>query len=170
MKKLFFAGIALVAFNAGGSAWAADMLVRPAPPQPPVYNWTGFYVGAHLGAGWGRKQWADVDEFCKFNVACAPLELGSHDAKGLLGGLQAGFNWQAGPVVFGIEAQYSWADLKGDHEDTISFASGTVVGQLSFEQFNQRDRLFTKVDQIGTIAARLGLAAGPQDRTLFYVK
>jgi outer membrane immunogenic protein len=53
MKKLFLASVALVALNAGGSALAADMRVKYAPPPPPpVFSWSGCYIGVHVGAGW----------------------------------------------------------------------------------------------------------------------
>jgi len=56
MKKLFLASVALVALTVGGSALAADMPVKAkrVPPPPPVYSWTGFYVGVNGGYGWGH--------------------------------------------------------------------------------------------------------------------
>ena len=53
MKKLLLSAIALVTLT--GSAVAADMAVKAAPPPPviPIYNWTGFYIGAN--GGWGQS-------------------------------------------------------------------------------------------------------------------
>ena len=53
MKKLLLSAIALVTLT--GSAVAADMAVKAAPPPPviPIYNWTGFYIGAN--GGWGQQ-------------------------------------------------------------------------------------------------------------------
>jgi outer membrane immunogenic protein len=54
MKKLL-AGIALAALVAG-RAMAADMAVKappPAPPPVPIFNWSGFYIGGHIG--WGGE-------------------------------------------------------------------------------------------------------------------
>src|SRR5260370_39025098 len=55
-------GAGLFACGAASSAFAADIAMPPPPPPapaavpalPPVYNWSGFFVGGHLGDGWGR--------------------------------------------------------------------------------------------------------------------
>src|SRR5262245_11959542 len=79
MKKLLLTTVALVAL--GAPALAADMAARPytkAPPPiaVPIYNWTGFYIGAHLGAGFGNDN--------TFNG----LVTSNNDAR-FLGGVQA---------------------------------------------------------------------------------
>ena len=91
-----------------GAAMAAD-LSRPvykAPPAgalPVTYDWTGFYVGGHIGYGWADKSWQDLVGFGTV----------SHKADGFLGGGQAGFNYQTGMFVLGVEGDVSWADIKG---------------------------------------------------------
>ena len=86
-------------------ASAAD-LRRPAPAPVPVvyaYNWSGFYIGGHIGGAW-------VDR-------CLTLATGGEacaDGSGFVGGGQAGFNWQTGQFVFGVEFSGSFADLDGD--------------------------------------------------------
>jgi outer membrane immunogenic protein len=92
---------------------------------------------------------------------------GSTQISGPLAGFQVGFNWQNGPVLIGAEAQFSWARLKGDHENNLHDMIDEFLG---FELASGTDRFFTRVDSLGTIAARLGLVTGPQDRTLVYVK
>ena len=49
----------LVAFGVAAPASAADMPVKAAPPPPvaPIYNWTGFYIGAHVGGAWTDTDW-----------------------------------------------------------------------------------------------------------------
>lgn len=129
-----------------GHAGAADLPARAPIYQPPpvfLYNWSGFYIGAHAGGGWGRKHWVDT--------TFAPLDEGSHDVSGALAGGQIGFNFQAGAWVFGLEGQASWADLTGEH---VSLAFPT-----------DRDR--TRVDALGTVAGRVGYAF---DRVLLYGK
>jgi outer membrane immunogenic protein len=176
-----------------GSASAADLPLK-APPPPPVlaYSWTGFYVGVHLGGAWGRKEFSErcvdpVEELDENETpqpanicggfAAFGLEEGdpfpvqadpsSHQISGPLAGVQVGFNWQNGPVLFGVEAQFSWARLKGDHEQNRAFSFDAPLG---FEHHTGTDRFFTTVDALGTIAARFGLVTGPQDRTLVYGK
>jgi outer membrane immunogenic protein len=172
MRRLATLLLASSALGLGQAALAADMPAK-APRLAPVavpWSWTGFYVGGHFGAGWARKQWTDPNAQCEAFLVfpfCPPTNLGSHNAIGPLGGFQAGLNWQDGYLVVGIEAQYSFANLRGDHQST--FASVFDAGD-GFVTFNQSNRLSTKIKGIGTIAGRIGLASGPTDRTLFYVK
>jgi outer membrane immunogenic protein len=180
-----------------GPAAAADMAPRKAlPPPPPVfaYSWTGFYVGVHFGGAWGRNEFrescvengspGDLEELeppgpVAFCGGFAPLgfepgdpfsvtgDPSSHTITGPLAGGQIGFNWQSGPVLFGVEAQYSWTRLKGDHEQNRAFSFDDIFG---FEHFTGTDRFFSTVEGVGTVAVRLGFVTGPQDRTLVYVK
>ena len=130
---------------------AADMRMPVKAPPPvvaPAYNWTGFYIGAHVGGAWGDKDWSDP--FGDF-FSTPGGSLGSHNVSGAIAGGQIGYNWQApgSNWVFGIEGQGSWANLKGDH----IFAG---------------DELFrTKVRWLATVAGRLGYA---WDRVLLYAK
>lgn len=125
MKKVLLTGVALAAL-ACGPALAADMPVRrgvpvKAPPGPAMvsgYNWSGMYVGAHVGAGWGDKCFAE-----------AGLSDGCHEGDGWLGGGQIGYNWQSGNVVFGVEFSGSIADITGSHASVLaadSFYSSDV--------------------------------------------
>jgi outer membrane immunogenic protein len=178
----------------------ADLDVRkaPPPPPPPLWSWTGYSIGAPVGAGWSRQEVATKRDSLCFDkselkdlkdpddgfdgFSCATGEnhnllslseaqgRGSHNAIGGLGGVQVGFNWQAGWVLFGIEAQYSWARLEGDHADSRFFLFGEIESEIDLFQVNAQSRFSTEIKGIGTIAARLGIVSGPQDRTLFYVK
>lgn len=101
MKKFLLGSVALVALGFG-PAVAADMR-RPAPPAPapvyaPIYNWSGFYLGAHLGFG--------------FNGGDDLFGFTGDDNTGFLAGGQIGFDWQLSPNwVVGLEGQLSWADF-----------------------------------------------------------
>ena len=59
MKKLLLAIVGSVALGVAAPALAADMPVKAAPPAPvaPIYNWTGFYIGAHVGGAWSDTDW-----------------------------------------------------------------------------------------------------------------
>ena len=142
MRRMVLGLIACVAAGAS-AANAADLPVKARPQAVAAFNWTGVYVGAHVGYGWADKDWADP--------AGPPFNAGSHTATGWLGGLQAGANYQFSNWVVGLEGQYSWADLKGDHISLVDAA----------------DTLGTKVRRIATFAARFGYAF---DRTLIYAK
>lgn len=147
MKRFLLATVGLAALIAAQPAAAADIPRRmpvkgPVMAAPIIYNWTGFYIGAHLGYGWGDKDWRDPT-FFGFNSG--------HDVDGFLGGLQAGFNWQAGQWVFGIEGDMSWTDMHG---------SSLCGPALAFA-------CTSDVNWLGTLTGRVGYT---WDRTLLYVK
>ena len=153
MRKLSLASIVLVALNAG-AALAADLPVQaPAYRAPAVvlFSWTGFYVGGHGGYAWTHKQWHEASD----------RELVSYTAEGGIWGVQGGYNWQSGGLVIGVEAQASWSDVRKGapylEQDNIVGPAGRVT----------RGRVGTTVENIGTVALRLGHA---WDRSLFYVK
>ena len=79
------------------AASAADLAVKTRPYVPPeVWSWTGFYVGGHVGAGWGTTE----STLTQFAVPVLPLvapinlALSQNSRSGFLGGAQAGYNWQ----------------------------------------------------------------------------
>lgn len=93
MKKIAIAAAAFAALIINGPASAADVPVRgpvyKAAPAP-VFDWTGFYIGAHVG--YGRES--------------------GQDASGVIGGVQVGYNWQLSRNwVFGIEGDFSATDI-----------------------------------------------------------
>jgi outer membrane immunogenic protein len=100
---------------------AADMALSPvsAPyvPTPPPFSWTGFYLGANVGAGFGTTE-TSVDVGPALTAlsgvpiaATAPLV--SETFNGFIGGIQAGYNWQLGIVVLGVEGDLDAAGLQG---------------------------------------------------------
>src|SRR5664280_443987 len=100
-------------------ASAADMPTK-APAykavEPIAYNWTGLYVGGHAGYGWGSNQSTATSATTSFPVG---FVFDRANMTGGLGGGQLGFNYQVANWVFGIEGDYSWADIKGD-ESSVS--------------------------------------------------
>jgi outer membrane immunogenic protein len=90
-----------------GSAFAADLPVK-APMMAPVavYNWTGLYIGANVGWGWGHSTFDITTPFVTGTTA---------DPSGVIGGGQIGYNWQISPNwVFGIEGDFQGSGQKGD--------------------------------------------------------
>jgi outer membrane immunogenic protein len=138
-------GIALAALVVTGSAMAADL--RPVyKAAPPVFSWTGFYIGVHAGAAWGLKE-------NTFTTATLTND-DQQSINGFLGGAQVGVNYQLGSWVLGAEAQFSWANLEG--KDNCIAASPVALLNCH-----------TTVNWLGTAAARLGFAF---DRTMVFVK
>ena len=65
-----------------------------------AFSWTGFYVGVHAGYAWGESDWIDL-------LGTLGADVRFEDLRGGIGGGQLGFNWQSGPLVFGVEATLS---------------------------------------------------------------
>ncbi|HLH96448.1 MAG TPA: outer membrane beta-barrel protein [Xanthobacteraceae bacterium] len=86
-----------------GSGYATGMPVKAAPVAP--WTWSGFYIGAHIGYGWGRDPTDDSD-------------FGTISSNGVIGGLQAGANWQSGAFVGGLEIDASASSIKGSVSDS----------------------------------------------------
>src|SRR5258708_2442704 len=140
MMRTVFAGLVVLGSGAlAGSAAAADL--TPHYPQPftkapmynPVYTWTGFYLGLNGGGGWGRSSWDRT---------------GNLDLSGAVIGGTAGFNFQMGQVVLGIEGDVDWSGVSGT-TTTLCPAGCT-----------------TRNDWLGTVRGRLGYAF---DRFLPYI-
>src|SRR3954451_6157900 len=92
-------GLTLLAFEL--PATAADLPLK-APAAKAVYDWSGFYLGGHVGYGGGS-----------LGPGTNPLPeqsvLFPHSITGLIGGYQAGYLWQLpNHVVLGIEADASF--------------------------------------------------------------
>ena len=119
------AGIALSV----GAAKAADLPppVMPAAVAPvayapaAIYNWTGFYVGAHAGGDFGNSGWSDPFTGATNNFS----------STGFLGGAQVGANYQINWVVLGVEGDFSWTNLKGSGTDSIGDSINTGVNWTS---------------------------------------
>jgi outer membrane immunogenic protein len=114
MKKLLLSASAIAAVAAlSTSAFAADLPARPYTKAPAytapavVYNWTGFYIGGHLGGAFGDSSSIQGD------------------SGRFMGGVQGGADYQFAPNwVIGIEAQYSWMDSGNNGR---LFPGGTLV-------------------------------------------
>ena len=68
MKKFLLGTVGLLALGMAAPATAADLAARPykAAPVPyvaPMYDWTGFYIGANGGWGTSHSCWDIVDPF-----------------------------------------------------------------------------------------------------------
>lgn len=102
MKKYLLASVAALGIVAAGAASAADLPSRKGPIaapvyMPPAFTWTGFYIGANAGYGWGN---VNTNGFGQVG-----------DLDGFVGGGQIGYNYQIGQFVVGAEADLQGADL-----------------------------------------------------------
>jgi opacity protein-like surface antigen len=140
MRKLVVLGLTIGAVTHGGYALAADVAPVAAAPVFAAPLWTGFYMGAHVGGGQSKKKF--IDNFPVFD--------GELDAKpkldGVLGGLQAGYNYQWNWLVVGVEGDFSWAGVRDSRFNCFLF--GDQVCSAEVEWF-------------GTATGRVGAAVGP---------
>jgi outer membrane immunogenic protein len=128
MKKLASGIIGLAALVAA-PAMAADLAVKAPFVPPPVFSWTGCYIGVHVGAGWQTSDYTT-------NVA-------DNGGVGGVGGAQAGCNLQWRQFVIGLEGEF-WGSTLRDR----NFFSD------QFETFDALSR--NRWD--ATLAARAGVA------------
>ena len=125
MRKIATCSAAVAALI-GAPAFAADMAVKAPPPAPaPVYGWTGFYIGGNVGYGFGRASNNLTFEQSCVCIANAFWRFNGNakvNPSGAIGGAQAGYNWQAGTVLYGIETdiQASGQKRTGDFSGAIS--------------------------------------------------
>src|ERR1700684_3209150 len=116
-RMKFLPGIVVfIAFGATGPSIAADLGAQPYAKAPayaaPVYNWTGFYIGGHVGGA------------ISSNEVVSGLAIGNSHEGRLLGGVQGGADYQFAPnFLVGVEGQYSWL---GSSNDSIFFLGGFV--------------------------------------------
>jgi opacity protein-like surface antigen len=136
MRNLCLIGAAFIAIGASVAANAADMAAKaPRIPAPP-YDWSGFYFGANLGGAWtngglnipGNNLYGGLTEF--------------------IGGVQLGYNFQAGHFLFGVEGDFDGATFR---HPALPIPTLGSVSQ----------------NWIGTVAGRVGLV---EDRWLVYGK
>lgn len=128
-------------------ALGADLAAREYPKAPaivsPVYDWSGFYVGANVGGTWDSGTTTSTALNGTF------VSSGAANNSGVIGGGQIGYNYMLSPnFVAGIEADVDGTSL-----------SGSV---LSTDGSNRHT---TRLDEFGTVRGRAGIA---QDNWLFY--
>jgi outer membrane immunogenic protein len=140
-----------VAALAVTSASAADLAARPYTKAPayvnPLYDWSGFYVGAHVGYAWG-------EEHDNLSAVFLGAQADRFNVDGVIGGVHTGYNWQAGHYVFGLEGDFDGSDVKGSQAFAVTANNAHHTGTLSF-----------KTDWQASIRARLGYAV---DNWLLY--
>ena len=161
MKRILMAST--LALAAGGQALAADLPPPMAPPPRapamyipviPPYNWSGFYVGGNLGAGWNIGGSISDTFGSTFS--------GSGQTTKFLGGGQVGVNYQFyGGVVIGAEAMFDWLPNTTNTFNATEGAAGgaPAADTVASATFNNR--------WLTTATGKLGYA---WDRVLLYGK
>ncbi|THD61926.1 MAG: porin family protein [Bradyrhizobium sp.] len=138
--------IGSVGVNAADLPTQQQVYVSP-PVVAPIYNWTGIYLGANAGYGFGKQDPLGLfsDDFSAFNYKLSG---------GMIGGT-LGAQIQSGHVVMGLEGDIDWTSMSGVGTGPVVKA-GFLEGSAT---------IASKVSIIDTLRTRIGYA---QDNLLFY--
>jgi outer membrane immunogenic protein len=121
------------------------------PIVQPECDWTGWYVGGHVGFGWGDATWTDRTDDTDEPVAWA-------HPNGVFGGLQLGYNRQVNNwFVLGFEVSGAYSTV--EDKPSITDVSDGI----------ETDTYKTENDWTGTVALRAGFT-GMNNHALFYGK
>ncbi|MCA3573794.1 MAG: porin family protein [Aestuariivirga sp.] len=138
-------------------SFAADPVMEP-------QTWTGFYTGVNLGMGYATSDVAYVPNdatttgFFEFGFQPPSEDL---DRVGMLGGLQAGFNWQIHDHwVVGIEGDFQLTDLDSSEDGSAEGPPDRGIPQIVTAYARE------ELDSLGTARVRLGYLA--TDNLLIY--
>jgi outer membrane immunogenic protein len=177
MKKTVFAGAAFILF-AGTPALAADLPVKAPVVPPPIFSWTGFYVGGNVGYSWGRAS-TDLTEIVNTTATITTLagtpiasatvtttSFGSDRARldGALAGIQAGYNKQINRWVLGVEGDVQWTGQRGDLT-ICPVVPGTAPVPCPGATGTQFGTANYRLPWFGTLRGRAGVTF---DRVLLY--
>jgi outer membrane immunogenic protein len=185
MKKVVASIIGVAALGAISPALAADLpLKAPYTKAPvmvaPVADWTGWYIGGNVG--WGGNSSISGTESVVSGTAFPVIGAGTVlygspnsfklDPSGVIGGAQAGYNWQVSPMaVLGIEADIQGADVKGSLNCVLSCGAPHITAPTpgflaGFPVVFSNDAYSSKINWFGTVRGRVGYTNGP---ALFYL-
>jgi outer membrane immunogenic protein len=110
MKRILLTTVSLGVLGLLSPALGADLPYAKAPVvAPPAYDWSGYYIGVFGGGGLGNHNYNNANGpagFANFTV--------NYASTGAIGGGEAGYNWQTGNYLFGVEADGFWSGIKGN--------------------------------------------------------
>jgi outer membrane immunogenic protein len=119
-----------------------------APPPPPVYTWNGGYVGLNAGVAGGADAISEAGTSFGFGFSVNTSGIGTMTAKGFTGGGVAGYNWQNGGWLLGVEADISYVGLNGTQD----------LAGANFSFVSEHDSFQT--NWLSTVRGRAGYAWG----------
>jgi outer membrane immunogenic protein len=188
MRRVRFAPLAAV-FGIGFAsvASAADLPTKaPVAPVAAPFSWTGFYVGGHAGYGWGNADvtlvpgpgWGLLGNPATDHQYLIANGSATLKTAGALGGFQAGYNFQYEKLVFGVEADFSFANIEGQRNTgSVPTPVGALIAPRTFVETDRLDWLSTFRGRVGyTVQENLllyatgGLAVGHRKftQTIFF--
>ncbi len=157
-----------------GAALAADLPSRAPPPAflppPPVWTWTGFYIGLNAGYTFGGSNSVDVETAPGVAIAGAQpvanalaasaTDVLSLDNSGFIGGGQVGYNLQfANSWLVGIETDIQGTGARNSASAIVTVPIAVVPPTTTQAQSNIS--VNNAVDYLGTVRGRLGFLVTP---------
>ena len=184
MTKRWLTGVAAAALTVAGAfaAQAADLPTRKEAPAPvfvpPPFTWTGFYIGGNAGGVWstGKATTTLFANGLPFASITNPSFLYGYwpngglknNQAGFIGGGQAGYNYQWGAWVWGIETDFDGTSLSQSKTFIGPAFANPVIGPV----FGTNDFLTASgkisLDWLGSTRGRIGFVATPDNRLMFY--
>jgi outer membrane immunogenic protein len=153
MKKVLSGVFATATLFASGYTGAAK-----AAPAPPVYSWTGFYIGGDVGETWSSNTGTFNPLPTPGGVAFGITMLsGNNSGSSVIGGLHAGYNWQFAPTwVAGIEGDWSWSKAGGSFtQPWVAIPPAVLGAPPNFTTMS------SKLDWVSSLRARFGYLVTP---------
>ena len=151
MKRILLSTASLGIMALMSPALAADLPLKAPSATASVYDWTGVYVGAFGGVGYGNH---NVNNATGQAVPFADFTANYTSTGGVAGG-EVGYNWQSGSLVVGVAGNLAWTGIKGS--DANQFNAGAFPGVAAVDADNLR--------WTGALLASVGYAV---DRWLLY--
>jgi outer membrane immunogenic protein len=125
MKRILFTTVSLGVLALMSPALGADLspYMKAPAAATPLYDWSGFYVGVFGGGGFGNHNVNNAlgssSTFTNFTA--------NYSSQGGVAGGEAGYNWQSGNYVVGIEADGFWSGIKGNDAAAINAGSFAIT-------------------------------------------
>jgi outer membrane immunogenic protein len=164
-RKFLLASVGAIALT-GSAAFAADLPSRAPPPvylpPPPIFTWTGFYIGGQIGGAWGTGG-SSFQAFDAVTGVSVENSFGGGNPGGVIGGGHVGFDYQiptwnwfnSSGVVIGVEGSVDGSSLS---KTTVVNLPGIFVNSATLTAQSS-------LDIQGSVRGRLGIA---WDRVLVY--
>lgn len=151
LRKLILGSASWMTLGVAASAADLPVVTKATIPPATAQSWAGFYLGVHGGYGWGDNS------FSGYLVETDPHPfIDGPKSQGAVVGGHAGYNWQYGRAVTGLEIDWSAADISGSAQPLFAV---TVFGPQTLDRSD-------RAKYLGTVRGRVGWL--PTDRVLLY--
>jgi outer membrane immunogenic protein len=167
MKLRVLGAIALAALTTAPATAADVQMPAPVyyPPAPVVVAipvWDGLYFGANIGGHWAKDAITTTTSVANYGAGAATLDALSPvsiTTKGAIAGVQAGYNFQFGKFVVGLETDVNW--LAGTNTRTLLVPGLARAALVSLSNSPQGSVLVTVRPRFGiTFDAALAYVTG----------